>query len=361
MSKLDNYSSSAPDWRLSLQKNQKNTIKVIILFFLIYTAIGFIFDLYLYDSMHQPVNYSDLIHYSVVRANAPILPLSTVALYLVTFKIFPIATCVMLVIALFSLWITYAFHRGLMMLGTDYQEITADNAKSLEEKQLYNVVEEMKIASGLGFMPKIYIIDASYMNAFASGYSEKSALIAITRGLLNRLDRNELEAVIAHELSHIRHNDIRLILTAVVLSNLILIAFDIIFRSVLYGRRTRDNGLVFIIILIRFILPVITLLLMLYLSRTREFMADAGSVELMRSNEPLASALLKIHSDHTENQEAYNQQYSKTPHENVRRPSYFYSPQEAGITFLGSLNSLFSTHPSLEKRLKALGIVQNKT
>jgi heat shock protein HtpX len=367
MSKIAQYKIKATDWRSSLQSNQRRTIEVIILFFLIYCVVGFIFDLYLYDTYRQPNplynSYSSFYSYysgysgSVASgAHSNHTPLSTIALNLITFKIFPIATAIMLAVATLSLAITYAFHRGLIMLGTDYHEVTADNATTLEEKQLYNVVEEMRIASSLGFMPKVYIIEADYMNAFASGYSEKTALIAITRGLLQKLDREELAAVMAHELSHVRHNDIRLVLTAVVLSNLILIAFDIIFRGVLYGRRSENNGLVFIIIIIRFLLPVITLLLMLYLSRTREYMADAGCVELMRNNEPLARALLKIHEDHTENQAAYDHAYQETPHENVRRVSYFYSPKDAGIALIGSINNIFSTHPSLENRLKALGI-----
>lgn len=362
MGEINSYKVSSADWRLSLQKNQRNTIIVIFLFLLIYTMVGFIIDVYWYDTTQQSLNYYNYYTQSYnPPSNQSTLSIKDIIINLITFQILPQATGILMIIAIFSLWITYAFHKGLVMLGTEYHEVTADTPNAFEENQLYNVVEEMKIASGLGFMPKIYIIEADYMNAFASGYSEKSALIAITRGLLKKLDRNELEAVIAHELSHIRHNDIRLMLTAVVLSNLSLIAFDLLFRSVIYGRRNRDNnGLVFIIIIIRFLLPIITLLLMFYLSRTREFMADAGSVELMRNNEPLASALLKIHTDHTTNEEAYQQAYSNTSHEEVRRPSYLYDPNYAGIKMVGSINNLFSTHPSLEERLKAIGVEKNK-
>src|SRR5258707_11382365 len=119
------------------------------------------------------------------------------------------------------------------MMGNEYREIT--NSTSGPARQLYNVVEEMKIAAGLKFMPKVYIIEANYMNAFASGLGESNALVAITRGLLEKLDRDELQAVMAHELSHIRHNDIRLTMTVAILSNLMLIAIDLVFRNIMYS------------------------------------------------------------------------------------------------------------------------------
>ncbi|EKD69780.1 MAG: heat shock protein HtpX [uncultured bacterium] len=100
--------------------------------------------------------------------------------------------------------------------------------------------------------------------------------------------------------------------------------------------------------------------MLLYLSRTRELMADAGCVELMRSNQPLASALLKINDDHQQNRDRYNAMYQQTPHENVRREAYIFDPSEAGIKSIMSVSDFFSTHPSLETRLKALGFSQKK-
>ena len=135
---------------------------------------------------------------------------------------------------------------SIMLLGTEYYEITPESARNLNEKQLYNVVEEMKVAAGLRYMPKVFLIEADYMNAFASGYSEKSAMVAITRGLFEKLDQAELQAVMAHELSHIRHMDIKLTLTVAILSNIILIVLDILFYSMLFKRNGRngDNRLV---------------------------------------------------------------------------------------------------------------------
>jgi heat shock protein HtpX len=163
----------------------------------------------------------------------------------------------------------------------------------------------------------------------------------------------------AHELSHIKHLDIKITLTASLLSNLSIIALDILFRGVLYSRRDEEerskNSLVVIILILRFLLPLISVFMLLYLSRKRELMADAGCVELMRANQPLASALLKIQTDHHQHRDAYEAAYQRTPHEDVRREAYIYDPFEAGIRSFTSLNDLFSTHPSLEERLQALG------
>lgn len=347
---LSQYTVSAGDWRTAVKQNQTRTFIVVLIFFLIYASVGFLIDLYLYSAELNPNPQT-----SISAAD-----LNTTAKRLVTLQLFPLATLIMFLIAFFSLLIAFYFHDRLVMMGTDYHEVTSES-KDTVDRQLYNVIEELRIASGLRFMPKIYIIEADYMNAFASGLSEKSAMVAITRGLIEKLNRAELQAVMAHELSHIRHNDIRLTLMVLVLSNIMLIAVDILFRGILYSRSRRENGLVFIILIVRFLLPILTVLLMLYLSRKRELMADAGSVELTRSNEPLASALLKIDGDHKENYDKYNEAYSSTPHEEIRRAAYLYDPSYADIKSFFSLNSLFSSHPSLEERLKALGIVKKKS
>lgn len=341
---LENLQFSSADWRKQLRINNRRTQIVIGLFFIIYFAIGMLVDMYLAASRFPEANLTELF------------------IALITFKVFPLVTLIMLGVAAISLFVTFSFHDQLMLLGTEYTEITPETAKNVSEKQLYNIVEEMKVAAGLQYMPKVFIIDADYMNAFASGYSEKSAMVAITRGLMAKLNRSELQAVMAHELSHIRHMDIKLTLMASVLSNLMLMVLDIFFYNALFsGRRNSEEGesknsLAFIIILLRYLLPVINVLLLLYLSRTREYMADAGCVELTRDNQPLASALLKIQGDHANNQAAYAQEYGNTPHENVRREAYIFDPTQAGIQGMSSLADAFSTHPNISDRLAALGI-----
>lgn len=336
------YIASTSNWRKTLKQNRHRTYAVIFMFFAIYAGIGLLVDAYIYAGAY------------------PDAPISQLFISLLTLQLFPIATLIMLIVAGVSLLVSYAMYDKLMLLGTEYHEITPDKAQNTQEQQLYNVVEEMKIASGLKYMPKVFIIDADYMNAFASGYSEKSAMVAITRGLMQKLNRDELQAVMAHELSHIRHMDIKLTLTASLLSNLSLMVLDMLFYSTYYRSSGSGNGksrnqLAGLIMLLRFLLPVISMLLILYLSRKRELMADAGCVELMRNNEPLAKALLKISDDHVQNREAYTQQYQRTPHENVRREAYIFDPHEAGIADISSLNDVFSTHPSLNERLAALG------
>lgn len=348
MSPLPNHlMHSTVDWRKTLRTNNHKTLMVIGVFFLIYFALGLLVDLYIYSGHYPQASISDLF------------------IALVTFQLFPLVTLIMLGVAAISLLVTFTMHDQLMLLGTEYHEITPETAQTLEEKQLYNIIEEIKIAAGLHFMPRVYIINADYMNAFASGYSEKSAMVAITRGLMQKLNRAELQAVMAHEISHIRHMDIKLTLMASVLANLMVMVLDIFFYQAIFSGRSHNenssrNTLGMIIILLRYLLPVINILLLLYLSRTREYMADAGSVELLRDNQPLASALLKINNDHTQHSQQYNAAYSQTPHENVRREAYIFDPTQAGIHSLTSLADAFSTHPNLKDRLAALGFKYEK-
>jgi heat shock protein HtpX len=346
MTDLSNFTASAADWRKQLQINERRTKVVIGIFIAIYLFVGLLIDLYIHPELNT-------------------LPFVTAIMQLIDLKVFPAATLIAGAVAAISIFITFMLYDRIVLMGTEYREVNPGSIKSLTEQQLYNIVEELRIAAGLHYTPKVYIINAAYMNAFASGYSEKSALIAITSGLLEKLDRSELQAVIAHELSHIRHHDIKLTLVATVLSNLMLIAIDFLFYNMIFGgekrRRSNDenngggNFLVIIIILLRYILPIVTALLMLYLSRTREYMADAGSVELTRDNTPLGRALLKISGDHQENREAYTALYSSTRNEDVRRAAYIFDPGDAGVKIKQSMATMFSTHPSIQDRLKALG------
>lgn len=333
---LSDYHASTGDWRGQLKRNERKTRGVILTFILVYVGVGFLVDTFILQSLYPRATVEQCLH------------------ALLTLQVIPYATLLMGGISVLSLLITYALYDRLMLLGTDSYEITRETARSIEETQLYHVVEEMKVAAGLAYMPKVFLIEADYMNAFASGYSEKSAMVAITRGLLMKLDRAELQAVMAHELSHIRHHDIKLTLTVAILSNILLMVIDLLFYAVVFKRDRRDdNRLLIIIMVLRYVLPLITVVLTLFLSRTREFMADAGSVELMRDNEPMARALLKISQDHELHAAQYAEDYGRTAHEQVRQASYLFDP--SGIDPVKSLSTLFTTHPSITKRLEALG------
>lgn len=340
MPSLNQFQRTKADWRATIAKNTRKTYVVIALFLAIYACLGLMIDVFIQSG-----------HYGYV-------PLWQLLMALIQFELFPTATLVMLCVAGLSLLITFKLHDKIMLMGANAREITPANAQNHTEKQLYNIVEEMKVSAGLNYMPKVFIMDEDYMNAFASGYSEKSAIVAITRGLLSKLDRAELTAVMAHEISHIRHLDIKLTLTASVLANLMIIVLDILFYQAIFSHRNerqgRGNGLFIAIMILRYLLPIITLVLTLFLSRTREYMADAGCVQLMRDNEPLARALIKIHQDHQVNAERYAQEYAH-PNESVRREAYIYDPAVAGIGAVKAVSNVFATHPSLESRLDALG------
>ncbi|MGL5742566.1 MAG: zinc metalloprotease HtpX [Legionella sp.] len=334
---LEDYHGSVGNWREQIRRNKQKTLMVIAFYISIYFGVGCIADVVVLEAIY------------------PHITLQQSILALLHLQVIPYATILMVGFAVVSIAIAYAFYDRIMLLGTDYREITPQTAKNIQEQQLYNVVEEMKVAAGLQYMPRVFIIEADYMNAFASGYSEKSAMVAITRGLIEKLDRPELQAVMAHELSHIRHSDIKLTLTVAVLSNILLIVVDVLFYSILFKRdeKREDNRLLMVIIILRYVLPLITILLTLFLSRTREYMADAGCVELMRDNEPLARALLKISVDHKQYAGHYSEEYGNTPHEQVRQASYLFEPSD--IDPVKSLNSAFTTHPSIDQRLRALG------
>ena len=339
---LSDYHATTSNWREQLALNERKTKLVVATFITIYISVGFLVDLFILQSLY------------------PRASLNQLSYALLTFAAFPYATIIMSIIAALSLVITFSFYDKIMLLGTEYHEITPEKARSLQEKQLYNVVEEMKVAAGLQYMPKVFIIEANYMNAFASGYSEKSAMVAITRGLMEKLDRAELQAVMAHELSHIRHSDIKLTLMVAILSNILLIVIDVLFYAVVFkrDRREENNPLLMVIIVLRYVLPIITIILSMFLSRTREYMADAGSVELMRDNEPMARALLKINQDHQAHAQEYEQAYGQTAHEQVRHAFYLFDPSD--IDPIKSLTNSFSTHPTIEQRLSALGFKSKK-
>lgn len=332
-------SAGAMNFREALHKNQRHTQYVIVLFLMIYTLIGLLLDVfrlsYQYPHESYSVFFQAFLHGYVV----------------------PWCMLGMIFVGIVSVLIAYTAYDKIMLMGLEYHEVTPETATTLQEKKLLNVLQEMTISASLGYTPRLFIVDAPYMNAFASGYSEKSAMIAVTKPLMDACDRSELQAVIAHELSHIRHLDIKLTLMISILSNLLLIAIEIAFRATFFrgDSERRDNRFLFIFYALRFILPAITMILMLFLSRTREYMADAGAVQLMRDNTPMIRALLKIQQHTEEHQDEVNAFYANTPHEGVRQSAYLFEPKSLSAS---SFSQWFSTHPSLEQRLEALGYTE---
>jgi heat shock protein HtpX len=186
--------------------------------------------------------------------------------------------------------------------------LSMSDAKEIQHEdnpQLFNVVEEMSIAAGLP-MPKVYVIDDSSPNAFATGRDPKHASITVTTGLLEKLRRDELQGVVGHEMSHIRHFDIRFAMLMAIMVGTIVLISDAFLRTTIFGGRIRSKGngggavvlvLILISVVFAIVAPILSKLIQLAVSRQREYLADAGSADLTRNPGELADALEKIAAD----------------------------------------------------------------
>jgi heat shock protein HtpX len=225
----------------------------------------------------------------------------------------------------------------------------AQVADKAQYRQLYDLVDGLASASQIP-MPTIYIVNDQSPNAFATGKNKKNASIAVTTGLLAMMDKNELEGVIAHEMSHIANNDIQFMLYAIVFAGVIGLMAAIIRNVFLFGALTsgggRKNGGIFILIglVVGLLAPLFALLLKLAISRRREYMADANGARITRAPSHLASALKKI--------QAYENKPTAQPvqHANeITSPLYFENPLRKK-----SIMNLFSTHPPIADRIAKL-------
>jgi heat shock protein HtpX len=214
----------------------------------------------------------------------------------------------------------------------------------------YTVAENLAIAAGIP-KPKLYVIDDSAMNAFATGRDPQHAVVVATTGILDRLERREIEGVIAHELSHIKNFDTRLMAVVAVLAGTIAFLADMFMRSLWWGgsrrRSDRDDNLGGILLLIGIILailsPIIATLIQLAVSRKREYLADASGAYLTRYPEGLARALEKLSKD----KEVLEAATNATAHLFITNP---FKGKSYGAWFAG----LFDTHPPIAERIKIL-------
>lgn len=234
----------------------------------------------------------------------------------------------------------------ILLATTGAHEVTHDSAP-----QVFNIVEEMKIASGLPAMPRVYIIDSDVPNAFAVGLNPKRAAVAVTTGLLARLDRDELQGVIGHEIGHISNRDTLFMTLAGVTMGSIIILADFYLRGMYFGmgNRSRNSSkgggqaaaIMFVIALLFAILaPILAQLLYFACSRKREYLADASSAQFTRYPEGLASALLKISSFQGKGLKVNK----------AVAPMFTVNPLSAA----GSRSSIFSSHPPTEDRIRVL-------
>lgn len=296
-----------------ISSNKRKSIALIAFFFVIIGLLGYVFGIYLGDAF---IGLAFAIVLSVI----------------ITF---------------------ISFYSGDKMVLSMSHAVPADRKK---HSHLVNAVEGLAIASGIP-TPKIYVIDDSAINAFATGRDPKHASVTVTTGAIERLKRDELEGVIAHEMSHIRNYDIRMMMFVVVLVGVIALLSDLFLRSFIYGRVRKSSGggqggqrgggvIVLVILALGLVLavlsPLIAQLIKLSVSRKREFLADADGSLLSRNPNGLANALKKIRDDKEPLVEAANK---ATAHLFIENPLR---------TFKGRINVMFSTHPDINERIKRL-------
>jgi heat shock protein HtpX len=297
-----------------IAKNKRNSFLLIFIFLVIITALGWVF--------------------SRAYANPSILVIAVV-------------------FSSFSALISYYFSDSITLALSQAREVNRQSAP-----EVYRLVENLTITAGLP-MPKVYIIEDTAMNAFATGRDPKHAVICFTTGIIQRLDKAELEGVTAHELSHIGNYDIRFMTLVVVLVGVLTLLADWLLRASFFGgrRRNSEGGNVFAIVglVLALLSPLIATLIKLAVSRQREYLADASGALLTRYPDGLAKALEKIAQDR-EPLEAANK---ATAHLYIADP--FHSDakmaardEEGRNDSRGWFASLFNTHPPIEDRIKRL-------
>jgi heat shock protein HtpX len=226
----------------------------------------------------------------------------------------------------------------------------ATGAKPLERKEnfrVYNLVENLCISQGMK-MPQINIIEDDSLNAFASGINERTFSVTLSRGIINKLDDEELESVIAHELSHIQNRDVRVLIISIIFVGIFSFLAELAFRSLRFaGRGKKDSkgsgAIILIAIVVTALAYLISTLLRFGISRRREFLADAGSAEMTKKPYALANALRKISADpmiEAVESRDVAQLFIDNPQPSSRKS--------------GSWDNLFSTHPPIEKRIELL-------
>jgi heat shock protein HtpX len=259
-----------------------------------------------------------------------------------------LGVAVMAAVAAFFLTLASYYGGGSVLLGLS----RAREIQKADDPQLFNVVEELCLAGGLP-MPKMYLIDDSAMNAFAAGRNPRHAAMAITTGLRQRLTRDELQGVMAHELSHVRHYDILFATLIAVMVGVLVMLCDVFLRSLWWGGgrrrpRGRDRGggpamaiILIVALVLAIISPILARIIQMAISRQREYLADAGSVELTRNPEGLAGALAKLAADQ-EVLEVANR---------ATAPLYIVHPIKK---FEERAASIFDTHPPTRDRIARL-------
>lgn len=246
------------------------------------------------------------------------------------------------IFSVISAWSSYYYSDKIVLKLNNARPATKE-----ENLKLVNILDSLVVASGLPVKPALYVVEDSQPNAFATGRDPEHAVICVTTGLMEKLDYYELEGVIGHELAHVKNYDIRLSAIVTVMVGFVVMLSDMFSRMLFWGgskskdSESKGNGILMLIGLVFLILsPIFGSLMQLAISRKREYLADATSVEFTRNPDGLISALIKISDDPNELKTANN----STAHMYISSP--FRSKKKK--------SSLWSTHPNLEDRINAL-------
>lgn len=310
-----------------IRKNNRNSVIILIMFPVVFMVLTWLFFFLTsfggseyYESGQDQLNFIPVVNMRFIKT-IPWVTLGVLA------------------------WFTIAWFSHTTMINS------ATGSKPLERKdnkRIYNLVENLCISCGMK-MPRVNIIEDDSLNAFASGINDKTYTVSLSRGIINKLDDQELEAVIAHELTHIRNRDVRLLILSIIFVGIFAFISEAMFRSIRFGNISRDRKggsgpAIFIALILAAIGYLIASLFRFALSRKREYLADGGAAELTRNPAALASALRKISGDPTI--EAVKrgdvaQMFIENPQKQLKKSS-------------ASLSGLFATHPPIEKRIRIL-------
>ena len=300
-----------------ISKNNTNSVLILIMFPVVFLGLTWLFFFFSSFTRNEPVSISNVNHSFIIM--------------------------IPFIITGVGIWFTIAYfsHSAMINAATDSKPLARQ-----ENKRVYNLVENLCISTGMT-VPKINIIDDDSLNAFASGINSDTFCISLSRGIIDKLNDEELEAVIAHELTHIRNRDVRLLIISIVFVGIFAFVSQALFRTIQFGRIGRGKkggGAILIAIVLALVGYLLASLFRFALSRKREYLADAGSAELTRRPLALASALRKISDDPTieaVKRRDVAQMFIENPGVKEKKKSF-------------SLTSLFDTHPPIGKRIELL-------
>ncbi|MCC5918903.1 MAG: M48 family metallopeptidase [Cryomorphaceae bacterium] len=305
-----------------IQKNNRKSVLLLIAFPLLVLALVFaITAVVFYDPEYKEINWEEV--YEAFLVSAPIS------------------------IAITAIWFLIAFKIHTTLIN---KAVHSHSLSRKDDKKIYNLTENLCMQLGMP-MPQLRIIEDQALNAFASGLNEKSFCVTLTRGIIEKLNDEELEGVIAHELMHIRNRDVRLLVISVVFVGIFSLLAQMAFRGILYGggrsRNSKGGGGIVIILVLVVLAYLLSLVFRFALSRKREYMADAGAADLTKNPRALASALRKISG---------NSHLNNLDTEDIKEMfiDNYADKKNEGLGFLGGIDRVFATHPPIEKRISVL-------